>query len=63
LSYQIGNLRDAPVKKYIPKNYYCKYTIELKDDLVYGIDVYRYDRYKSRETIDLDVIINYDDDT
>ena len=49
--------------KDIPRNYYCQFTIDLKDDLVYGIEVYRYDRYKTRETIDLDVIISYEDDT
>lgn len=49
--------------KFIPKNYYCSFTLDLKDDLVYGVEVYRYDRYKSRETIDLDVIVTFEDET
>lgn len=45
----------------IPKNYYCEFEIDLKEDVVYGVEVYRFDRYSIQEYIDLSVIVTYDD--
>jgi hypothetical protein len=33
----------------------------LKEDVVYGVEIYRYDRYNIREKIDIDVIVEYQD--
>jgi hypothetical protein len=29
----------------IPENYYCEFEVELKEDIVYGVEIYRLDRY------------------
>jgi hypothetical protein len=47
----------------IPKNYFCEFSIDLKEDVVYGVEIYRFDRYQIQENIDLSVIVEYDDET
>jgi hypothetical protein len=48
---------EGVVKQDIPKNYYCEFSIDLKDAVVYGVEIYRTDRYQNREKIDIDVIV------
>ena len=51
----------VPSDKGIPKNYYCEFSLDLKDDIVYGVEIYRFDRFSTREKIDIDVIVEYAD--
>ena len=37
----------------IPKNFYCNFTIALKNDIVYGVEIHRQNRYDIEEYIDL----------
>ena len=46
----------------IPRNFYCNFTIELKNDLVYGVEIHRNNRYDIEEYIDLTIRVNENGD-
>jgi hypothetical protein len=39
----------------VPMNYYCNFTIALKSEIVYGVEIYRFNRYETEEFIDLTI--------
>jgi hypothetical protein len=46
----------------IPKNFYCNFTISLKNDLIYGVEIHRNNRYDIEEYIDLTIRVEENGD-
>ena len=43
-------------------NFYCNFTMELKNDLVYGVEIHRNNRFDIEEYIDLTIRVQEDGD-
>lgn len=47
----------------VPGKYYCRFHIDLKPNIVYGVEIIRNNRYRIEEYIDLNVMITYEDES
>ena len=44
----------------VPLNYYCNFTIELKEKITYGVEIFRFNRYETEEFVDITLRIDKD---